>query len=36
MKGNTHILFGHWAALDGVTNKSRITALDTDVHGERD
>ena len=29
MKGNTHILFGHWAALDGVTNKSRITALDT-------
>ena len=29
MKENTHILFGHWAALDGITNKSRITALDT-------
>ena len=29
MKENTHILFGHWAALDGITNKLRITALDT-------
>lgn len=26
---NTHLLFGHWAALDGFTGKENITALDT-------
>lgn len=29
MEGDSHILFGHWAALDGETNTPRITALDT-------
>ena len=26
---NTHLLFGHWAALNGITGVSKITALDT-------
>ena len=26
---NTHLLFVHWAALDGFTGKENITALDT-------
>ena len=29
MKRSTHLLFGHWAALEGVTGVSNITALDT-------
>ena len=29
LEENTHILFGHWAALNGVTGKDKITALDT-------
>lgn len=26
---NTHLLFGHWAALNGITGVPKITALDT-------
>ena len=29
LEENTHLLFGHWAALNGVTGKDNITALDT-------
>ena len=29
LEENTHLLFGHWAALNGITGKDNITALDT-------
>ena len=36
MKESTHLLFGHWAALKGITGVHNITALDTGcIWGER-
>ena len=36
MDKSTHLLFGHWAALKGITGVHNITALDTGcVWGER-
>ena len=29
MQADRQVLFGHWAALNGVTNQNQITALDT-------
>ena len=29
LERDTHLLFGHWAALDGVTDQEQVTALDT-------
>jgi len=29
LENRTHLLFGHWAALNGITNSNKITALDT-------
>tara|TARA_B100001175_G_scaffold211138_1_gene179327 strand:+ start:4503 stop:5336 length:834 start_codon:yes stop_codon:yes gene_type:complete len=29
LEENIHLLFGHWAALNGVTGQEKITALDT-------
>ena len=29
LNNNNHLIFGHWAALDGVTTKKNISALDT-------